>query len=279
MERFSDWVVRGARGVFERPGLAGALYLAALLGVLNSAFGVGRRWTSGDPVDIVLREFKRAGLRVIERRYAPGEIIFSPGDPDDRLYFVLSGTVRTYRLYGNYREATTAFLKDSGVFGGLSLSEGGPHEDFAEAVTGATVASARKASVAWLARREPGLSLPLFAALSERVRQSDEMVATLLPREVSGRLAALLLNLEGRFGVEDGEGNVVLDVRLPHRDLASMIASTREAVSKVMSEFRREGLIEVRDRRIVLLNRPALSERANGGGTHNGHPHGVGPHR
>jgi CRP-like cAMP-binding protein len=47
-------------------------------------------------------------------------------------------------------------------------------------------------------------------------------------------------------------------VRLTHQDLANMIASTREAVSKVMSEFQRDGLIEVRDRRIHVT--PRLAE-------------------
>jgi CRP-like cAMP-binding protein len=266
MERFSDWLVRGARGVFERPGLAGTLYLAALVGVLNSAFGGTRlRTRQSEPGAVALREFQRAGLRVAERRYRSGEAIFSPGDPDDRLYFLRSGTVRVYRAYGNHKEATTALLKDGGVFGGLSLEEGGFHEGSAEAVTEASVAAVRKASVAWLVRREPDLALVLLAALSDRLRQSDDLIESLLPREVSGRLAALLLNLEGRFGEGDGEGGVVLGVRLPHRELASMIASTREAVSKAMSELRREGVVEVRDRRIVILDRRALSERANGG--------------
>src|SRR3712207_9515397 len=101
-------------------------------------------------------------------------------------------------------------------------------------------------------RRPPRSTLfPLHDALpiSERLRQSDEVIESLLDREVSARLATLLLNLGDRFGEADGSG-AALKVRLTHQDLANMIASTREAVSKVMSEFQRDGLIEVRDRRI-----------------------------
>ena len=57
---------------------------------------------------------------------------------------------------------------------------------------------------------------------------------------------------------------MVLDVRLTHQDLANMIASTREAVSKVMSEFQRDGSTEVQNRKIVLLDKRALAERASG---------------
>ena len=53
-------------------------------------------------------------------------------------------------------------------------------------------------------------------------------------------------------------------MRLTHQDLANMIASTREAVSKAMSEFQREGSIEVQNRKIVLADKGALTERASG---------------
>ena len=105
--------------------------------------------------------------------------------------------------------------------------------------------------------------MKLFSSFSERLRQSDEVIESLLHREVSARLATLLLNLTERFGEENGSGTI-LSVRLTHQELANMIASTREAVSKVMSEFQREGSIEVQNRRIVLVNKEAIAERASG---------------
>ena len=70
------------------------------------------------------------------------------------------------------------------------------------------------------------------------------------------RLATLLLKLAGRFGESNGSG-VVLAVHLTHQELANMIASTREAVSKVMSEFQREGAIEVHNRKITIYSKLA----------------------
>jgi CRP/FNR family transcriptional regulator len=61
----------------------------------------------------------------------------------------------------------------------------------------------------------------------------------------------LLSHLGDRFG-EPHDSGTVIRVRLTHQDLANMIFSTREAVSKEMSEFQRAGLIEIRDRRIVV---------------------------
>jgi CRP/FNR family transcriptional regulator, global nitrogen regulator len=210
-----------------------------------------------------LDDFEKAGLRVAERRFAPKDTIFTPGDPDDQLYFLLSGAVRLYKIYGDYKEATTALLKNGGVFGKLNLVEGRWQDVFAEAVTEARVASVQKASLERVIKSNPEFALRLFSSLSERLRQSDEVIESLLHREVSTRLATLLMNLRERFG-EDDQPGVLIGVRLTHQDLANMIASTREAVSKVMSEFQRDGVIETRNRRIVILDPGALAKQASG---------------
>jgi len=204
-----------------------------------------------------LEDFEEAGIRVAERHFRAKDVVFAPGDPDDKLYFLLEGTVRLYKIYGDYKEATTALLKDSGVFGKLSLAEGRLQDVFAEAITDARVVGAQKSILTEVVRRHPGFAMKLFFSFTERLRQSDEVIESLLHREVSVRLATLLLNLSDRFGEDNGAGTV-LDVHLTHQDLANMIASTREAVSKVMSEFQREGYIETRNRKIII--RPKLGK-------------------
>ena len=140
--------------------------------------------------------------------------------------------------------------------------EGRWQDVFAEAVTESRVAGIQKASLERVIRSDPAFALKLFSSLSERLRQSDEVIESLLYREVSTRLATLLLNLDERFGEENGAGRLI-DVRLTHQDLANMIASTREAVSKVMSEFQRDGVVESRNRRIAIIDGEALAEHAS----------------
>ncbi len=234
--------------------------------MLGSRHDTGGFAATSAPQGFGLEDFEQAGVRVLERRFKVKETIFSPGDPDEQLYFLLKGTVRLYKLYGDYKEATTALLKDGGVFGKLSLVEGRWQDVFAEAVTDVRVAGVRKASLTEVIRRRPEFAIKLFSSFSERLRQSDEVIESLLEREVSRRLATLLLNLAERFGEEaeeeyssrgreevlGGGSSTVVDVRLTHQELASMVASTREAVSKVMSAFQREGFIEIKNRKIVL---------------------------
>ena len=198
-----------------------------------------------------LEDFEDAGIRVAERGFRAKDLIFARGDPGEQLYFLLEGTVRLYKIYGEYKEATVALLKDRGVFGELCLDEGPRQKCFAEAATDARVAVVRKRVLVESIKYDPTLATRLLFSFSDRLRQSDEAIESLLSREVSTRLARLLLNLGERFGEASGSGTV-LNVRLTHQDLANMIVSTREAVSKVMSGFQRAGLIEVRNRRICL---------------------------
>jgi CRP/FNR family transcriptional regulator, global nitrogen regulator len=210
--------------------------------------------TSLSPTDsrhLELEDFEGAGIRVAERRFAAKDMIFAPGDPDDQVYFLLEGTVRLYKIYGEFKEATVALLREGDVFGELSLDETSCQNAFAEAVTDARVAVVRKTVLNEVIKRRPKFALKLFSSFSERLRQSEEAIESLLYREVSARLATLLSHLGDRFG-EPHDSGTVIRVRLTHQDLANMIFSTREAVSKEMSEFQRAGLIEVRNRRIVV---------------------------
>lgn len=265
-------IFRCASEVHRRPAFAVLLYGVALGGVLVSSSPRGGGWLEApdSPQDRLLRGIEEEGLRVIERRHSAGNEIYTPGDPADSLYFVVSGVVRTYKTYGELKEATTALLKDEGVFGVLDLtSEGQTQQEFAEAVTGARVLVVRKATMSWLVRHRPELSLALLSTFSERGKQTDEFHGILLQREVASRLALLLLNLGERFGdtgEADGTGTVTINLGLTHRQMAGMTASTREAVSKAMVELRQEGLIDVRERRkIALLDMPSLLERAESG--------------
>jgi CRP/FNR family transcriptional regulator, global nitrogen regulator len=150
------------------------------------------------PEGFDLEDFERAGIRVAERRFKAGDTIFTPGDPDDQLYCLLEGMVRLYKIYGDFKEATTALLKDRGVFGKLSLVEGRWQDVFAEAVTDARLAWVQKATLTEVIKRRPEFAMKLFSSFSERLRQSDEVIESLLHREVSARLATLLDRLDPR---------------------------------------------------------------------------------
>jgi CRP-like cAMP-binding protein len=94
--------------------------------------------------------------------------------------------------------------------------------------------------------------------LELRLVQYEELVKCLLPRETEVRLANLLPLLAQKFG-QSRDGLVTIDLRLTHQDLAAMVASTRESVTKVLNEMRNRDVIEVEAGRITLKDPAALA--------------------
>jgi CRP/FNR family transcriptional regulator len=94
--------------------------------------------------------------------------------------------------------------------------------------------------------------------LELRLVQYEELVKCLLPRETEVRLANLLPLLAQKFG-QSRDGLVKIDLRLTHQDLAAMVASTRESVTKVLNEMRNRDVIEVEAGRITLKDPAALA--------------------
>jgi CRP-like cAMP-binding protein len=94
--------------------------------------------------------------------------------------------------------------------------EGRWQDVFAEAVTETRVASIQKASIENVIKSRLEFVLKLFSSFSERLRQSDEVIESLLHREVATRLATLLLHLGDRFGSRNDGIREVIEVRLTH---------------------------------------------------------------
>jgi CRP/FNR family transcriptional regulator len=109
-------------------------------------------------------------------------------------------------------------------------------------------------------RREPRAALKMMTLLELRLVQYEELVKCLLPRETEVRLANLLPILAQKFGERSqSDGSVTIDLRLTHQDLAAMVASTRESVTKVLNEMRNHGVVEIEGGRITLKDYAALS--------------------
>jgi CRP/FNR family transcriptional regulator len=201
---------------------------------------------------------------IIERRYAPGEHPYMHGDPDEGLWLLLEGTLKVYKLYGAFREATVRLLDGKGLFGEPSLRPAGRHRDSAEALYACRAAKVPKGPLLRLLSEDPSCAPALLEAFAECAEEREAAVGRLLNREVDGRLAYLLLELAERFGEEVGGGSNV-GVHLSHQDLSCMVACTREAVSKAIGGFREAGLIETpRPCSLVVLDEPSLRKVATG---------------
>jgi CRP/FNR family transcriptional regulator, global nitrogen regulator len=208
----------------------------------------------------LLATLRSMGIASADREYGPGDAIYNEGEYGDALYVLISGVVKLFRPYSGSKEATLRLLKPWDIFGHLAFAGEAKQRAYAEAVTECKVTKVPKIFVERAIRRDPRVALKIMTLLELRLVQYEELVKCLLPRETEIRLANLLPILAQKFGERGSlDGSVTIDLRLTHQDLAAMVASTRESVTKVLNEMRNRGVVEVESGRITLRDYAALA--------------------
>jgi CRP/FNR family transcriptional regulator len=209
----------------------------------------------------LLAILRSMGIASADRTYQPGDAIYNEGEYGDALYVLISGVVKLFRPYSGSKEATLRLAKPWDIFGHLAFAGETRQRAYAEAVTECRVTKVPKIFMERAIRREPQAALKMMTLLELRLVQYEELVRCLLPRETEVRLANLLPILARKFGGGDPlDGPVTIDLRLTHQDLAAMVASTRESVTKVLNEMRNRGVVEVEGGRITLKDYGALAK-------------------
>ena len=211
----------------------------------------------------LLRLLEEMGIATADRTYTPGDAVYRQGEYGDALYVLVSGVMKLFRPYSGSKEATLRLLRDWDIFGHLAFAGEARQRAYAEAVTDCVVTKVPKIFVERAVRQEPRVAFKIMTLLELRLVQYEELVKCLLPRETEVRLANLLPILAQKFG-DRRDGVVVIDLRLTHQDLAAMVASTRESVTKVLNEMRGRDLIEVEAGRITLKDWRALAALSGG---------------
>jgi CRP-like cAMP-binding protein len=206
----------------------------------------------------LLRLLEEMGIATADRTYRPGDAVYREGEYGDALYVLVSGVMKLFRPYSGSKEATLRLLRSWDIFGHLAFAGEARQRAYAEAVTDCVVTKVPKIFVERAVRQEPRVAFKIMTLLELRLVQYEELVKCLLPRETEVRLANLLPLLAQKFG-ERQDGVVTIDLRLTHQDLAAMVASTRESVTKVLNEMRGRDLIEVEAGRITLKDWRALA--------------------
>lgn len=188
-----------------------------------------------------------------------GTLLFYPDDPAETLHLVLNGTVRLYRLSQNAREITLDVRTQGSLLGTLALAQ--PAEQpsygmYAEAMEDAETLQLGSATLRQLLTAQPALAVLLMQALTAQTRSVQQRLTGLVFLEISQRLALALLDLAGPEWSADAP--LALKERISHQDLAYIVGSTRETVTKLLGEFRERGLLDLGYRRILLTNRAGL---------------------
>ena len=197
---------------------------------------------------------KAVGESMVIRSFGPGETVSTSDGLSQNMYLVASGRVQLYRITGDGRRFVIATLGPGSMFGEDSLLGGqGPN----------TVAVALEPCTVWTMPRQQALefssndgmfSFGLMQAMGQRVVEAENRLEQMAYSTIASRLAALLLELGGRepAGV----------VNATHQDLADMLGTWRETISKTLQGFRRRGLVVSGRRRLTITDREGLELEA-----------------
>lgn len=214
------------------------------------------------PLANVFRQLSGGAFPPVVETYERGKTIFFPGDPAERVYFLLRGAVKLSRVYEAGEEITVALLRENSVFGVLSLITGQRADRFYHAVafTPVDLLSLPIEQVEKALKENPELSMIMLQGLSSRILQTEMMIETLAHRDMGSRLVSFLLILCRDFGVPAQDG-ITIDLKLSHQAIAEAIGSTRVTVTRLLGDLRQDKMISIHKKKITVHNPITLSQQ------------------
>lgn len=197
-----------------------------------------------------------------ERRVPRGGAIFQKDDPGSSLLAVLAGRVRISMVSAEGKELTLNVINPGEVFGEIALLDGKPRSADATALEATVLLAVERRHFLPFLRRNEDLYLRLLAVLCDRLRRTSVALEEIALFDLEARLARLLVKLAADYG-RSVDGGTRIDIRLSQRDIATLVAASRESVNKQLSHWRDEGVLAMEGGHLVLRQPSALAELVN----------------
>lgn len=196
------------------------------------------------------------------RQFGRGDMIYFPNEPGTTVLLLAKGRVKIKHITPEGKEAILAFVEEGELFGELSLFDGAARDEYAETVANSQVLAIPREEILRLAEQRTDVALHITKLVGLRRRRIENRLRNVMFRSSRERVIGILLELLESHGQLQGN-RVELALRLSHQELASLIGATRETVTVVLGNLQLERLIEVRRRRIVVLDREGLARALN----------------
>jgi CRP/FNR family transcriptional regulator, cyclic AMP receptor protein len=189
--------------------------------------------------------------------------VYRAGDPADSLYAIVHGTIKLCRIdHDTEREAVIDILSRGSLFGESALyTTLGRRENSAVAYANSRLLKIPSGQFQRGMDEDDRLHNYTFRLIGQRLEHAERRLADFALNAIPARLDRLLADFSLRYGVPEREG-VLIDIPLPHREIASIVGSTRESVTVRLNAMRREGTIEFVNRRILVKRPESLPARS-----------------
>ncbi len=207
-------------------------------------------------------ELKELEAYLVTGNYRKKEDIFSEGDQPEWFYIVSKGKVKITKLSHEGKEIILEIISPADIFGGVAVIRGFPYPANAVAMEDSEVIKISRRNLMRLVDRFPNLMYCIALQLGDRMKSSYDSLKNIALERVEARIAALLLKLSNKIGVETKEG-VLIDMRLTKQDVADMVGTTVETSIRTFSKFKKEGLVTDSDGKFIIRDKQGLSELAS----------------
>jgi CRP/FNR family cyclic AMP-dependent transcriptional regulator len=197
--------------------------------------------------------------RVVVRRVTAGAAVVSQDEAGDSLFVIMSGRVKVVIFGESGREVTLSLLRSGESFGEMALFDESPRSANCVAVEPTTLLVLSREDLMRHVQAHPRTAMNLLGEMARRLRRADQTIAQLALCDVNERLSYRLVALGREEGAQGPDGLVVRR-RPTQQELANMIGSCRETISRAFNQLARDGLIIPRGRSLVVT--PSLIERA-----------------
>ena len=185
---------------------------------------------------------------LIERRFPKHKTIVEEGMPGDYMYIVCDGRVKVTKLSGDGREKILEMLGSGSFFGELSLLDGAPRSASVKALTETRMLALSRGDFLNLLHRSPDLSMAVIQELTTRLRQMDDQASSLSFQRVKERTQGLLVRLASDPGSEGRRATPALT----HQQIADMIGTSRETVTRVIKGLKLDGWLSQEGKRYLI---------------------------
>ena len=202
-------------------------------------------------------DLEAVSQRMFEQSIERGDMILLEDDPSEAIYFVVSGAVKVFKTSIEGKEQTLCLLRVGESFNDVPILDGGPNLASAVAMTPIVLYGMTRSDIEELLRENPRIAMNVIRVLSKKVRHFVSMVEDLSFRDVTSRVAKLLLEYATDHG---GPEEGTQGPRLTQQEMAAMVGTAREVVGRSLKVLEEEGAIRMDRHRIVVTNRKALQQ-------------------
>ena len=178
---------------------------------------------------------------LIERSFPKNKTIVEEGAPGDYMYIIVEGRVKVTKLSGDGREKILELLNVGDFFGEMSLFDEAPRSASVKAMSKVRILALARSDFLRLLSRSPDLALSVIQELTRRLRQVDEQASSLSFQRVKERTMGLLVRLAREESGREGRPRTPA---LTHQQIADMIGTSRETVTRAIKGLKTDGWLE-----------------------------------